>query len=70
MKLVSRRNILDSLADLSINLASGWLGVLLISPGFLGVSFPKYMELLLFNFPPAIIALLAGMFLRERMKRK
>ncbi len=54
------------LADVSINLSSGWLGILLISPGFYSVSMSKYIELLFVNVPPAILTFLLGVFLAER----
>lgn len=66
MRFVSKRTLIKGLADVSINLASGWFGLLLISPGFIGVSLSKYLELLLINLPPAIFAFLVGIFLSER----
>lgn len=64
--LVSRSSLLKALSGVSINLASGWLGVLLISPGFLGVSISQYVELLLLNLPPAILSLVLGIMLLEK----
>lgn len=66
MRFVSKKTLIKGLADVSLNLASGWFGILLISPGFIGVSLPKYIELLLINLPPAILAFLVGIFLSER----
>lgn len=62
----SRLSLIQSLADLSINLASGWLGVLLISPGFTGVSFDKYTDQLIVNLPPAIITFAVGWILKDK----
>lgn len=66
MRGISSFGFGKGLADLSINLSSGWLGVLLISPGFYRVSMSKYIELLFVNLPPAIFTFLLGVFLAER----
>jgi len=61
-----RLSLVKSLAELSVNLASGWLGVLLISPGFLGISTAEYLKLLTVNLPPAILSFIVGWLLTER----
>jgi hypothetical protein len=69
MWFVSKITLLKALSDLSINLASGWLGVVLIAPGFTNVSVSKYLELLTTNLVPAIIVFVIGLFLLERSKK-
>ncbi len=66
MRMITPSTLGKGLADLSINLSSGWLGILLISPGFYGVTMSKYVELLLINLPPAILTFLLGVFITER----
>ena len=64
MKL-SRATFAQGLADLSINLASAWLGVLLVSPSLLGVPADKWFSLLTSNLPPAILSFVFGLLLLE-----
>lgn len=66
MKTIAPSTLGKGFADLSINLSSGWLGILLISPGFYGITMSKYVELLLINLPPAILTFLLGVFIAER----
>jgi len=68
VKLVSQSTLLKAISDLSINLASGWLGVVLISPSLSNIASAKYLELLTLNVIPAIISLVIGIFLLERSK--
>lgn len=65
MKL-SRTTLVQGFADLSINLASAWLGVVFVSPGFLGVPAERWFQLLTFNLPPAIIVFAIGLVLLEK----
>lgn len=67
MKL-SSSTILNGLSQVSFNLTSVWLGVLIITPGFSGVNISQYLDLLLKNLPPAIMSLVVGMILLERSK--
>lgn len=60
--------LIESLADLSINLASGWLGVLLISPGFVGIGPSEFRQLLILNLPPAIPSFVFGWYLRDKVR--
>jgi len=66
MKIISPITVKKALAELSINLSSGWLGIILISPGFLGVTPDQYAKLILLNLPAGIAALIVGMFLLEK----
>ena len=53
-----------------MNLASGWLGIVLISPGLFGVdSVEKYLKLLLVNVPFGIVGLLAAFWLTEKGRK-
>ncbi len=69
VKTIAPSTLGKGLADLSINLSSGWLGILLISPGFYGIAGGKYVELLLINLPPALLAFLLGVFIAERSEQ-
>lgn len=69
MERFTKRNVLKALSDLSINLASAWLGVLLISPGFFGVTGSEYLKTLLFNLIPALISLTVGVYLMQNEYR-
>lgn len=67
MKLISSTLIAKILADVSINLSSGWLGVLLISPGIFGVqSADQYSKLLILNLPFAILGIIAAYLLLSK----
>lgn len=55
------------LSGVSVNLASGWLGILLISPGIFGVaSIGQYLRLLTLNLPLAIVSLITAYWLEEK----
>lgn len=55
------------LADVCVNLASGWLGVILISPGILGTaSVGEYLKSLTFNLPLAILGIVVAYLLLDR----
>ncbi|MBI4035246.1 MAG: hypothetical protein HY381_02515 [Candidatus Chisholmbacteria bacterium] len=57
------------LAEVSVNLASGWLGILLISPGIFGAaSINQYLRLLTLNLPLAIVSLITAYWLLEKKK--
>jgi hypothetical protein len=57
------------LADLFVNLASGWFGILLISPGLFGVSsVTEYLWLLTKNLPFGIVGLVFAYWLSEKSK--
>lgn len=44
--------------DISVNITSGWLGILFVSPGFFGAtSFDEYWGLLRANLPFVIIGI-------------
>ncbi|MBI4039176.1 hypothetical protein HY384_04445 [Candidatus Daviesbacteria bacterium] len=68
MKL-SRSTILSSLSQISFNLTSIWLGVLIVTPGFSEAGFAVYLDLLLKNLPPAIMSTVVGMIFLERSKK-
>ncbi len=65
---ISTVTVIKGLAEISFNLASGWLGILLISPGFFGITLEKFGELLFRNLFPAIILFVVGLFLTEKVK--
>jgi hypothetical protein len=66
LKLFKHKVIYIVLSGISINLTSGWFGILLIAPGFLGASVDQYSKLLLINLPFGIIGLLASFWLTEK----
>jgi len=65
----SLKTFLEVLALISVNLASGWLGVILIAPGFVNTSVDQYYGLLINNAPFATVGLLAALLLTEKAKR-
>lgn len=65
MKQFTKKKILKALSELSINLASGWIGVLLISPGLFNVSLAEYPKLLFFYLLPGIVSLTVGIILMQ-----
>ena len=68
MKL-SGSTILSGLSQVSFNLTSVWLAILIITPGFSEINLAQYLELLLKNLPPAIMSLVAGMVFLERSEK-
>jgi hypothetical protein len=70
MNILSRKTVLDGLSQVSFNLAAGWLGIVLFSPGFFGISLYQRPDLLIYNLPPAIIVFIVGLFLSERSKKR
>lgn len=69
MKLFSLKTFLEVVSQIFINLSSGWFGVVLISPGFFGVSSQEqYFQLLIKHLPFGIVGLVLSAFLAERIK--
>lgn len=69
MKLFSGKIFLEISNQILINLTSGWFGIVLIAPGFFGVSSAQqYSELLAKNLPFAIIGLILCVIIAERIK--
>lgn len=68
MKL-SGSTVLGGLSQVSFNLTSVWLGILIVTPGFSTGNSLQNLDLLLRNLPPAIITLIIGMVLLERSKQ-
>jgi len=70
MKHLSKSTLAKILADLSINLSSGWFGILLVSPGLFGVSsLEEYLRLLTTNLPFGIFGLVVAYLLLEKSKK-
>ncbi len=68
-KFVSKTTFLEVLASIFINLASGWFGILLVTPGFLGTSnISDYLRLLTLNLPFGIVGLGFSLWLTEKSK--
>lgn len=65
-KIFSSKTVFEVLASLWINLSSGWLGILVVAPGFFGVkSLEEYIKLLTINLPLAIVGLIFSFSLTE-----
>lgn len=64
----SKRTVLEVLSAILINLTSGWLGVLLITPGILGVPLNEYLNLLILNLPFGIVGMIGSFWLTQRSK--
>lgn len=57
------------MSALFVNLASGWLGVMLITPGLFGVSsINEYLALLTENLPFGIVGLILSFITSEKSK--
>lgn len=69
-KLFTKRTLLGVSNQVLINLTSGWFGVVLISPGLLGVPSQQYFELLIKNLPIGILSLVVSAFVAERIKKR
>ncbi|MCS6956709.1 MAG: hypothetical protein N2593_00860 [Patescibacteria group bacterium] len=70
MKFFSLKTIFEVLAQISINITSGWFGILIITPGFFGVrSLNEYKNLLTTYIPFAIVNLLITFWLIEYSKK-
>lgn len=68
-KFVSRKTSVEVVANIFINLTSGWFGVLLVVPGFLGASDTlEYLHLLTPNIVFGILGLLISLWLTEKSK--
>ncbi len=66
---LSPSTIAKVLADLAVNLASAWFGVLLVSPGLFGVSsIGQYLWLLTTHLPFGIFGLITAYWLLEKGK--
>ena len=66
---LSQSTVAKILADLAVNLASAWFGVLLVSPGLFGArSIGEYLWLLTTHLPFGILGLVAAYWLLERSK--
>lgn len=65
---VSRISLIQGLADLSLNISSGYLAVLIITPTFFGLPFRSAVELLTGNLIPAIFTYVFGCFMLDKSK--
>jgi hypothetical protein len=62
---ISRPVLSELLTGVLVNLSSGWLGVLLISPGLFQVStFSDYLWILIVNLPFAIVSFTIAYWLK------
>lgn len=69
MKFFSPKTFFEIASELLVNLAAGWLGALLIVPGFVGVlSIKEYFQLLTVNLPFGILALIFALLFSEKGK--
>jgi hypothetical protein len=65
MKLIAKP-VCATLADILANLSAGWLGLILIAPGFTGYPTLTEISLIVFrNLPPAIISFIIAVYLRR-----
>ena len=63
--LISKSALSELLIGVLINLSSGWLGILLISPGFFQIStFSDYFGILIVNLPFAIVSFAIAYWLK------
>jgi len=70
MQSLSKPTIAKILAEVSINLSSGWFGILLVSPGLFSISsIEEYLRLLTINLPFGIFGLAVAYLLLEWSKK-
>ncbi len=69
MKICSQKTFCEVTSGLFVNLASGYVGLMIISPGFFEVSFQTYLKTLTQNLPFAILGLITALILFERSKK-
>lgn len=62
------KSILEAVGGLLLNLSSGWFGIILISPGFLGKSSSESIVTLLVNIPFGILSLLLSIVIFYKVK--
>lgn len=68
MKVASAKTILEVISAISINLTSGWFGILFVFPKLDQISFEKYLRLLTPNLLFGIVGLIISLVLTERGK--
>lgn len=69
MRSFSKKTYLEVFSALLVNLSSGWIGVLVIVPGFFGASgVSEYVGLLLKNLPFGIVSLVFALEFSERAR--
>lgn len=65
-KIFSSKTVFEVLASVWINLSSGWLGILVVAPGFFGLELlGEYIKLLTINLLLAIVGLIFSFSLTE-----
>ncbi len=69
MKLFSAKTVLEVEAAIFVNLTSGWLGILLITPALLKTSLEAYLGLLTTYIPFVILGMLASLIIIEQSKK-
>jgi hypothetical protein len=68
MRIVTQTR-LRLLSDMFVNLAAGWLGLVLVAPGIWGVYLDEAVFSLTKNIPLAILSLMLAEQLVERSER-
>jgi hypothetical protein len=68
MRIVTQTR-LRLLSDMFVNLAAGWLGLVLVAPGIWGVYLDEAVFSLTKNIPFAILSLLTAEWLSERSEK-
>lgn len=66
MRVFSQKAVLEVFAAIFVNLSSGWMGIILISPGLFELTKGQFSIILLKNVPFAIVGLLIVLALTER----
>lgn len=63
------QTFLEVSGNITINLTSGWLGIILISPGITGVTSPEvFLQILINNGLFAIVGLVVSLWLVQKSK--
>lgn len=70
VKFFKRKTFFEVATAIFVNLTSGWFGILVVAPGFLGVkSITEYLHLLIANLPYGIFSLIVTLWLAEKAKK-
>lgn len=69
-ELISKKTLFEGISTLLFNLSSGWIGVVVVAPGFFGVSNSgEFFTLLWQNLPLGILSLILALILSEQAKK-
>lgn len=70
MPKVTQKTLYEVLAALSVNITSGWFGIVFIIPGFTGtISLREYFIILITYLPSGIVGFIVTLIISEKAKK-